>query len=127
MIKYIMVTWPEIQEYMHHPRWEECIFCSSLRNHPCPDSAYMVPEDLYEEITNPLFKLPDEYSNYTMDFDKIKKGQNCLVAIGNSPKYTVVKAAVNWDLRGVLPLILEDTSLLDGFNCEVIAVENGNL
>lgn len=28
----------------------ECIFCQEITGHPCPDSAYMVPEDLYNEV-----------------------------------------------------------------------------
>nr|DAW84546.1 MAG TPA: hypothetical protein [Caudoviricetes sp.] len=47
MKKYIMVSFPEIQEYMEHPRWNECIFCQSITGHEVPDSTYMVPEDLY--------------------------------------------------------------------------------
>lgn len=47
--KYLMVEWPEIQEYMDHPRWSECIFCMEIDGHPCPDGAYMVPETLYNE------------------------------------------------------------------------------
>ena len=50
MTKYILETWPEIQQYMHHPRWNECIFCTEIDGHPCPDSAYMIPESLYNEI-----------------------------------------------------------------------------
>ena len=48
--KYILVEWPEIQEYMLHPRWGECVFCCEIEGHPCPDSTYAVPESLYEEI-----------------------------------------------------------------------------
>lgn len=48
MEKYILVWWPEIQEYMNHPRWKECIYCT-----PSPgDCAYVVPESLYNEINN---------------------------------------------------------------------------
>lgn len=54
MTKYILETWPEIQQYMHHPRWNECIFCTEIDGHPCPDSAYMIPESLYNEINNNL-------------------------------------------------------------------------
>lgn len=52
MTKYILETWPEIQQYMYHPRWNECIFCIEIDGHPCPDSAYMIPESLYNEINN---------------------------------------------------------------------------
>lgn len=45
---YVMVSFPEIQDFMEHPRWNECIFCQSIEGHECPDSTYMVPKDLYE-------------------------------------------------------------------------------
>lgn len=52
MTKYIKVSWPECQDYMQHPRWNECIFCIEIEGHPCSDSTYMIPEDLYDEINN---------------------------------------------------------------------------
>lgn len=52
MEKYILVGWPEIQEFMEHPRWSECVFCTEIPGHPCPDSTYAVHESLYEEVTN---------------------------------------------------------------------------
>ena len=48
--KYVLVTFPEIQDFMEHPRFGECIFCQEIEGHPCPDSAYMVPVDLYYEV-----------------------------------------------------------------------------
>ena len=50
MEKYIMVTFPEIQDFMEHERWGECIFCQAIEGHECPDSTYMVPQSLYEEV-----------------------------------------------------------------------------
>ena len=48
--KYILVGWPEIQMFMEHPRWSDCIFCTEIPGHPCGDSTYAVPESLYEEV-----------------------------------------------------------------------------
>lgn len=28
--RYILVGWPEIQDFMDHPRWSECIFCMEI-------------------------------------------------------------------------------------------------
>ena len=50
--RYILVGWPEIQIFMEHPRWSECIFCTEIIGHPCPDNSYMVPESLYKEVNN---------------------------------------------------------------------------
>lgn len=50
--RYILVEWPEIQNFMNHPKWSECIFCMEIDGHPCPDQSYMVPESLYKEVNN---------------------------------------------------------------------------
>ena len=50
--RYILVEWPEIQDFMSHPRWSECIFCMEIEGHPCSDNSYMVPESLYKEVNN---------------------------------------------------------------------------
>lgn len=50
--KYILVGWPKIQDFMEHPRWNECIFCDSIPGHEVGVSTYAVPEDLYYEVNN---------------------------------------------------------------------------
>lgn len=35
---------------MVHERWNECVFCIEIENHPVGDSTYAVPFDLYEEV-----------------------------------------------------------------------------
>lgn len=50
--RYILVEWPEIQNFMNHPKWSECIFCMEIEGHPCPDQSCMVPESLYKEVNN---------------------------------------------------------------------------
>lgn len=50
MERYVLVSFPEIQDFMEHPRWSECVFCQEIQGHPCPDSTYAVPEDLYCEV-----------------------------------------------------------------------------
>ena len=44
--KYILVQWPEIQDFMSHSGWSECIFCMEIEGH----HAYMVHESLYNEV-----------------------------------------------------------------------------
>ena len=57
MEKYVLVSWPEIQEFMEHENWEECVFCMDIPGHPCEDSTYAVPEKLYNEVmTSPYSK-----------------------------------------------------------------------
>ena len=48
--KYIMCSWPEVQLFMNCKRWSECIFCIDIEGHPCEDSTYMIPEDLYNKV-----------------------------------------------------------------------------
>lgn len=48
--KYVLVTFPEIQDFMDHERWCDCICCIEVKGHPCPDSVWMVPESLYNEV-----------------------------------------------------------------------------
>lgn len=115
MIKYISVEWPEYQIFMEHPRFrEECYYC--------PDSSiYFIPEDLYDEVMNPPYELPEEYNNFTTEFSRIKKGQNVLVLTESD--LLVTKATSNWKEYESFPVILEEKGLLDGINCEVIAIE----
>ena len=118
MTKYIKIGWPEYQGFMEHPDFhEKCFFCAE-------DNSYFIPEDLYEETKYPPYELPDEYKEgYTTDFVRIKRGQNLLVFIIETEELKVVKAISNWKAYESFPILLEDKELLDGINCEIIAVE----
>lgn len=59
MTKYILVGWPDIQDFMMHPRWNECIFCTAIEGHEVADSTYAVPEDLYNEVCDINFHIED--------------------------------------------------------------------
>lgn len=54
MEKYIVVPLSEIEQYREHKRWEECIFCPTIKGYECPDGAYIVPESLYEQVTGEM-------------------------------------------------------------------------
>jgi hypothetical protein len=47
---YILTTFPEIQLFMDHKRFNECVFCMEIEGHPCKDCTYAIPEDLYKEV-----------------------------------------------------------------------------
>lgn len=51
---YILVTWPESQNYMDHPRFHECILAESTN---VPSASYFVPDDLFTEVTGFSFKF----------------------------------------------------------------------
>lgn len=50
-MKYILVQWPESQILMENSRFEECLFIENIEGHiDVGGSAYMCPEDLYNEV-----------------------------------------------------------------------------
>ena len=52
-MKYVLVQFPESQFLMEHPRFNECLFVQDIPGHDeVGSSAYMCPEDLYDEINN---------------------------------------------------------------------------
>ena len=54
MKKYLMVLWPFSQEYMEHPRFDECYLVQALEGQQHYASAYFVPIDLYREVNNKM-------------------------------------------------------------------------
>ena len=55
-MKYILVQWPESQYLMEHPKFHECLLIQDIDGHDeVGSSAYMCPEDLYNEV----FKAPE--------------------------------------------------------------------
>lgn len=49
--KYVLVLWPESQEFMEHPRFTECYLLQASNEQAHFDAAYFIPEDLFEEVT----------------------------------------------------------------------------
>ena len=69
-MKYIKLEWPEIQDYMHHPNYQEECFYDASRN------VWFVPEDWepYEEEepeigTKEYFNLHDCYDAIGGDWE----------------------------------------------------------
>ena len=50
MNKYILVGWPEIQNFMDSEHWGECFLCLDVGGQQCDDSIYAVPENVYKEV-----------------------------------------------------------------------------
>jgi hypothetical protein len=51
MQKYVLIQWPDSQALMDMPWFKECVFCMDLEGHEeVGDSAYMIPEERYEEF-----------------------------------------------------------------------------
>lgn len=140
--RYVMVTWPEIQDFMDHPRYKECYMCESLDENNSAISTYMVPESLYEEVMYKL-QFPKKYENtelgtivcyetravvngedtYWYDENLIKKGSEVLIynhEIENYPKWIISKCIA---CSTGFPILFEDRNLLPGINCEIIGVK----
>lgn len=116
--KYILVNWPDYQLFMDHPRFEDDCYNYSETN------AYFIPEDLYEEVINPPYELPEEYKEaYDINFKSVKKGQNLLILLYDTEEVRIIKSKTNWRYGCPFPILLEDDDLLEGINCVVVAAE----
>ena len=128
-MKYILVSFPEIQDFMDHKRWSECIFCTEIEGHPCPDSTYAVPEDLYEEVTLSLMYPATIETNlgrmvvnadsihlndkvYNRDIHDLKKGSEVIMYSDNKG-YWITKCLAN--PIGLVPLFEDGSTLLNSF------------
>lgn len=131
-----MVTWPEVQDYMEHERWGDCIACQNVRDHSCPDGAWMVPEEVYKEIKYKK-QFPKIYENteigkvvcyhdravvndsevFKYDTEP-KKGDKVLVYIPDIKDWFITECTAS--SNGDLPYLLEEFHLLIGINCELI-------
>lgn len=85
MTKYLLINWPEIQDYMDSDRWEECYSAISC-DISVESGVWFVPEDLVEEINN---KIPEsefifDGQIFTRDFWEINAGD--LVCFSNQDK-----------------------------------------
>lgn len=108
MEKYVLVTFPEIQDFMEHKRWGECIFCQEITGHPCPNSAYMVPEDLYNEVC----LIPDYVSENLGKTFRIEGIEAILVGYNCDNEYCIVglEDSYGWSTfdRGDVILLFRD-------------------
>nr|DAH58160.1 MAG TPA: hypothetical protein [Bacteriophage sp.] len=48
--RYVLVTWPEIQDYMDNPRYKPECFSGQSMDENNTEGVWFVPEDLYEEV-----------------------------------------------------------------------------
>lgn len=106
MEKYVLVTFPEIHDFMVHKRQGECIFCQEITGHPCPDSAYMVPEDLYNEVR----LIPDYVSENLGKTFRVEGREAILVGYNCDNEYCIVGLEDSYD--GWSTLDKEDMILL---------------
>lgn len=114
-----MIEWPEIQNFMDHPRWSECY--SALDVTGCDiNGVWFVPEDLEKEINTP----PDsefifDGQIFTRDFWEINRGD--LVCFSDNKdevwtSYCVISG------KGYAPDIYEHGEC-PGINCYIEGVK----
>lgn len=129
--KYILVSWPDVQTYMGHPRWNECIFCKEIPGHSCPDCSYMIPEDLYNEINEEdeiiysnlgKIVISDDYATiegvkYFYDTDNMSRGDIVVIYDPYNNIYELTKCVA---CTTGMPIILEDSSKILGINCQFV-------
>ena len=115
MTKYVIVTFPEIQEYMDSERWNECYQLLA------DDPSYIVPEDLYEWINR--IKIPDKYKDtYTENIPRsIKKGTKVLLY--DYDKDDFVEEVTQTSSCANFPILFSNSSYLEGMNCNIIGIE----
>lgn len=74
---YELIEWPEIQDYMDHPRWNECFNAQSV-NESDSRSYWFVPDDIVEEVEYGKFQNTAQFifdgQLFIRDFEKINKG-----------------------------------------------------
>lgn len=59
-MKYILVQWPEIQDYMEHPRYNECFSANKIDENDS-NSYWFVPVDLIAEVEYVKFQETAEF------------------------------------------------------------------
>lgn len=134
MSKYVLVEWPEIQDFMEHPRYNECYSGNSI-DESDTTGVWFVPEDLYEEVTVSRlypaeFDLPighiritmDEVElngiKYTRDESQLKRGSEVIMYSPNKGYWTTTCTSCAYGF----PPIFEDSSVL--INTEILGIKN---
>ena len=57
-MRYILVQWPDSQYLMGNRRFNECLSIQNIKGHDnVGATAFMCPEDLYDEIFSPEYFL----------------------------------------------------------------------
>ena len=54
--RYILVKWPFSQEFMEHPNFDECYLLQAFDEQEYYESAYFVPEYIYNEVNQKFEK-----------------------------------------------------------------------
>lgn len=133
--RYVLVTWPEIQDYMDNPRYKLECFSGQSMDENNTEGVWFVPEDLYEEVeVNKLypaeFDIPlghikitlDEVIlngiTYTRDESRLKRGSEVILYSPNKGYWTTTCTTNPF---GSFPPLFEDNSTL--LDSEIIGIK----
>lgn len=108
--KYVLVYWPEIQNYMDHPRYKECYMCESLDEDSDEVSTYMVPEDLYEEVEFNSYPEVEYYQGMPFYTKRREYSKGDLVLFENENGYKWVSKCLATG-QGTLPDVFEHSEV----------------
>lgn len=123
MNKYVLVEWPEIQDYMDHPRYNECYIVTPIIGENYI-STYVVPEDLYEEIQYKKAPKEIEFEGelYDMVWFHIEKGDKILVETETGLESLTAATSYKPPFYGYI--LFEEKTYLPGISCEILGVKH---
>lgn len=135
MNNYILVEWPEIQDFMEHSRYGECYSANSVDESEAT-GVWFVPKDLYEEIKiDKLYPIETDISlghlkitsnyielngiKYIRDiYSKLKKGSE-VILYSEDKGYWITKCIAC--VSGFPPIFEDKSTLLES---EIIGIRN---
>lgn len=124
--EFIKVYWPDIQDYMGHPRYKECYLCESLDEDSNEVSVYMVPIDLYNEVE--AEKVPREVTfegeTFSTFWKDVYRGDLVLIIAADTGEWKIMKAAVTSKAPLFGPILFEDDHFIPGINCKILGVKH---
>lgn len=98
MEKYILVSYPEVEKFMEHSGWNECVACVSTDGHPCPDGTWAVPESMYRS----MYEHPEDGPDIVEIVSSL--GMNC---VHISEEYEAIIVGYNIDYDGDVYAIVQ--------------------
>ena len=118
---YSLIRWPEIQDYMDHPRWNEC-FDAQRIDESDSESYWFVPDDIVAEVEWEKLKKEDFVFDgmvFTRAFTDIKRGD--IVCFINDEGKQWISKCITPGL-GSLPDLFEGNEM-PGINCYIDGVK----
>lgn len=120
-MSYSLLRWPEVQDYMDHPRWNECFYASRV-DESDTDSYWFVPDDIVAEVEWGKLKKEDFIFDgmlFTRAFTSINKDD--IVCFTNDKGKLWTSKCITSGF-GSLPSLFEGDEM-PGVNCWIEGVK----